>query len=164
MSFSSFWRRLCEALLGFLPRWSEAAVSDVSSSLKCWKHRWPGPPPLHNVGFKKILVETLNNVGHPTRCPQPLNSVRLMVSYIVQCLHKYFFSSPHIVQGRVPATSENKGRFPVNMNIKSSIICADTADALTRSQLEHDHRRRADRASQVTANFTRDRRRFHWHI
>ena len=44
------------------------------------------PPPLHNVGLKNILVETLNNVGHPTRCPQPLNSVRLMVSYIIQCL------------------------------------------------------------------------------
>ena len=36
-------------------------------------------PPLHNVSFKNILVETLNNVGHPTRCPQSLNSVRLMV-------------------------------------------------------------------------------------
>ena len=42
-----------------------------------------GTPPFHNVGFKKLLVETLNSVGHPTRCPQPLNSVRLMVSYIV---------------------------------------------------------------------------------
>ena len=33
-----------------------------------------------------------------------------------------------------------------------------------RSQLEHDHHRRADRARQITASFTRDRRRAHWHI
>ena len=50
-----------------------------------------GTPPFHNVSIKKILVETLNNVRHPTRCPQPLNSVRQMVSYIVQCLRNVFF-------------------------------------------------------------------------
>ena len=50
-----------------------------------------GTPPPHNGGFKKVIVETLNNVGHPTRCPQPLNSVRQMVSYIVQCLRNVFF-------------------------------------------------------------------------
>ena len=33
-----------------------------------------------------------------------------------------------------------------------------------RSQFEHDHRRRADRAPQIAASFTRDRRRAHWHI
>ena len=33
-----------------------------------------------------------------------------------------------------------------------------------RSQFEHDHRRRADRAPENTASFTRDRRRAHWHI
>ena len=60
-----------------------------------------GPPPLHNVSFKKTLVETLNNVGHPTRCPQPLNSVRLMVSYIVQRLHNYFFK-PTLCRGGGP--------------------------------------------------------------
>ena len=49
-----------------------------------------GTPPLHNVGFRKIIVETLNSVGHPTRCPQPLNSVRQKVSYIVQCLRNDF--------------------------------------------------------------------------
>ena len=45
-------------------------------------------PPSAHCGLQKILLETLNNVGQRTRCPQPLNSVRLMVSYIVQCLHK----------------------------------------------------------------------------
>ena len=62
-----------------------------------------GTPPLHNVGFKKSVVETLNNAGHPTRCPQPLNSVRLMVSYIVQCLHNYCFK-PTLCKEEVPAT------------------------------------------------------------
>ena len=33
-----------------------------------------------------------------------------------------------------------------------------------RSQFEHYHRRRADQAPQITASFTRDRRRAHWHI
>ena len=33
-----------------------------------------------------------------------------------------------------------------------------------RSQFEHDHRRRADREPQITASFTWDRRRAHWHI
>ena len=32
-----------------------------------------------------------------------------------------------------------------------------------RSQFEHDHRRRADRAPQITASFTRDRRQAHWY-
>ena len=60
-------------------------------------------PPLHNVGLN-IFAETLNNVGHPTRCPQPLDSVRLMVSYIALCLHNDFFYA-HIVRGGgVPAT------------------------------------------------------------
>ena len=62
-----------------------------------------GTPPLHNVGFQKILVETFNNVGHPTRCPQPLNSVRQTVSYIVQCLH-HDFLKPTLCRGGVPAT------------------------------------------------------------
>ena len=62
-----------------------------------------GTPPLHNVGFKKNIAETLNNVGHPTRCLQPLNSVRLMVSYIVQCLDNIFLS-PHCARGGRAAT------------------------------------------------------------
>ena len=33
-----------------------------------------------------------------------------------------------------------------------------------RSQFEHDHRRRADRAPEIEASFTQDRRRAHWHI
>ena len=33
-----------------------------------------------------------------------------------------------------------------------------------RSQFEHNHRRKADRAPQITASFTRDRRRAHWHM
>ena len=60
-----------------------------------------GTPPPHNGGFKKVIVETLNNVGHPTRCPQPLNSVRLMVSHIVQCLHSDFFK-PTLCKGGGP--------------------------------------------------------------
>ena len=32
------------------------------------------------------------------------------------------------------------------------------------SQFEHDHRRTADRAPQITASFTRDQRRAHWYI
>ena len=75
-----------------------------------------GTPPLHNVGFKNILVETLNNVGHPTRCPQSLNSVRLMVSYIVQCLHNYWFK-PTLCNGGVPAIVKVSGpllkRYPL---------------------------------------------------
>ena len=61
--------------------------------------------PLAQSGLQKILVETLNNVGHLTRCPQPLNSVRQMVSsYIVQCLHNEFFK-PILCKGGVRATS-----------------------------------------------------------
>ena len=33
-----------------------------------------------------------------------------------------------------------------------------------RSQFEHDHRRKADRAPQITPSFTQDRRLAHWHI
>ena len=70
-------------------------------------------PPLAQVGFRNILVETLNNVRHP--CPQPLSSVRLLVSYMVQCLHNVFLS-PHCARGgsRPPvkpfssATQKNK--------------------------------------------------------
>ena len=65
-----------------------------------------GTLPLHIVGLKNILVETLHNVGHPTRCPKPLNSVRLMVPYIVQCLHNDFFK-PALCRGGVPATCAN---------------------------------------------------------
>ena len=35
---------------------------------------------------------------------------------------------------------------------------------LKHPSLQHDHRRRADRTPQITASFTRDRRRAHWHI
>ena len=54
-----------------------------------------------------------------------------------------------------------RGRFALNMEIKSATTCADRQRY---SQFEHDHRRRADRAPQITASFTRDRRRVHWHI
>ena len=60
---------------------------------------------MHNVAFKKILVETLCNVRRPTRCPQPLHSVRLMVSYTVQCLRNDFFK-PTLCKGGIPATCE----------------------------------------------------------
>ena len=58
-----------------------------------------GTPPLHNVGINKVVVETLNNVVHPTRCPQPLNSVRLMVPE---------FLKPTLCKGGVPATCAQK--------------------------------------------------------
>ena len=63
-------------------------------------HRWPGPHPLHNVGFKKKLVETMNKVlwQTPARCRQPLNTVRPMVCYIVQCFH-YDFLTPTFCTG-----------------------------------------------------------------
>ena len=44
-----------------------------------------------------------------------------------------------------------KGRFALNVKIKSVIIFADRQ---RRSQFEHDHRRRADQAPQTTASFT----------
>ena len=72
-----------------------------------------GTLPLHIVGLKNILVETLHNVGHPTMCPKPLNSVRLMVPYIVQCLHNDFFK-PTLCRGgsrppvRMFAVTNNK--------------------------------------------------------
>ena len=58
-----------------------------------------GTPRLHKVDLKKILVQTLNDVGHPTRCPQPLNSVRLMVPE---------FLKPTLCKGGVPATCAQK--------------------------------------------------------
>ena len=51
------------------------------------------------------------------------------------------------------------------MNVRSSFILADTVDAFTATFLfEHDHRPRADRAPQITASVTRDKRQAHWHI
>ena len=50
----------------------------------------------------------------------------------------------------------------MDMKIKSAKIIF--ADSQRRSQFEHDHRRRADRAPQITASLTRDRRRDQWHI
>ena len=64
-----------------------------------------GTPPFDNVGFRNILVGTLNNVGHPTRRPHYLNSIRVMVSYIVQCLHNVYFKLTLRKRG-VPPTSE----------------------------------------------------------
>ena len=58
-------------------------------------------------------------------------------------------------------------RFALNMKTKSSIIFYSSRQWMRsqrRSQFEHDHRRRADRAPQITASHTRDRRRAHWHI
>ena len=52
-------------------------------------------------------------------------------------------------------------RFALNMKAQSAIIFAGRK---RRSQFEHDHRRRADRAPQITASFTRGRRRAHLHI
>ena len=94
-------------------------------------HRWPGPPRCTMWALKNILVETLNNVGHPTRCPQPLNSVRLMVSYIVQCLHNDFFK-PTLCKGGVPATCVFDlliATFPAESS-KSDVLLKETARAL----------------------------------
>ena len=66
-------------------------------------HRWPGSPPPCTMWTFKNSCGDMNNVGHPTRCPQPLNSVSPVVSYVVQCLQKDFFKA-HSVQGGVPAT------------------------------------------------------------
>lgn len=52
---------------------------------------------------EKILVETMNNLANPTRGRQPLNSVGLMVCYIVRCLHNNFLRPPY-TRGRVSAT------------------------------------------------------------
>ena len=59
------------------------------------------PPPGTIWALKKILVETLNNVGHPTRRPQPVNSVRLMVSCVVQRLRNDFLK-PTLYKGGGP--------------------------------------------------------------
>ena len=85
------------------PPWGTREKNACFSRIICSRSQVPGTPPLNNVGLKNVLVETLNNVGHPTRCPQPPNSVRLMVSYIVQCLHNDFFK-PTLCKGGVPAT------------------------------------------------------------
>ena len=63
-----------------------------------------------------------------------------------------------------------KGRFALIMNIKSYRVYlvlylgTQWMRSRRRSQFEHDHRQRADRTPQITASFTRDRRRAHWHI
>ena len=58
-----------------------------------------------------------------------------------------------------------KGHFAVNTNIKS-LICLWTqwVHSQRRSQFKQDYCRGADRAPQIKAGFTRDRRRTHWHI
>ena len=58
-----------------------------------------------------------------------------------------------------------KARFDVNMNIKSSIkyFRPSWGHSQRRSQFKHDYCRGADRAPQIAANFTRDRRRVHRH-
>ena len=56
-------------------------------------HEQPGPPPPSPCGLQKKLLETLNNVGRRTRCPQPLTFVRPTVSYIVQCRRNDFFKT-----------------------------------------------------------------------
>jgi len=51
------------------------------------------------------------------------------------------------------------------MNIKrSTIFWTQWMSWYRRSQFEHAHRRRFDRAPQITASFTRDRQRAHRHI
>ena len=50
------------------------------------------------------------------------------------------------------------------MNVKSDIIFSDTLDELIPTfAVERDHRRRSDLVPQITASFTPDRRRAHWH-
>lgn len=53
-----------------------------------------GTPPLAHCGRKRIPVDTLDNVAKPTRCRQPLNSIRLMVCYIFQNPRNDFLNPP----------------------------------------------------------------------
>ena len=60
-----------------------------------------GTPPSHIVGLKIILVETLNNVGHPTRCPQPIGTP----NGVLHCsMSPQWFFKPALCKGGVPAT------------------------------------------------------------
>ena len=54
-------------------------------------HTVAPPTPLHDVRVKLPLRKHLTlYVANPTRCRQPLNSVRLRMCYIVPSLHKEF--------------------------------------------------------------------------
>ena len=56
-------------------------------------------PPFAQCGHKKSLWIYLTiNIAHHTRCRKPLNLVRLVVCYIVQCLHKGVFT-PTLCRG-----------------------------------------------------------------
>ena len=72
---------------------------------------------------------------------------------------------PSLLSRLVLKCRKYKGRFPLIMNIKSS-ICGHSgcAHSHVRSLNTTDHRRRADRAPQIRASFTRDRRRAQWHM
>ena len=58
-------------------------------------------PPLAQCGLQKVIVETLNKVGHHLAYRIEKLWTPCGVSYIVQCLHKDFRKA-HIVQGGGP--------------------------------------------------------------
>ena len=57
-----------------------------------------------------------------------------------------------------------KGRFALNMKISLLHLRTESMRSQRRLQFGHGHRRRADRAPQIPASFTRDRRRAHRHV
>ena len=98
-------------------------ADETTPPLEC-PYRGPGPSPFHNVGFKQILMETSNNLGYPTRCPQPLNSVRLliMVSYntLVSASTMFFFK---------PTLCKGKSRQPVHQVMPFARSASPALDA-----------------------------------
>ena len=65
-------------------------------------------PPVGQCGRKNIIEELLNHGANPTRCRQPpLNSVRLVVCYIIP--QGCFYA--HVVQGGGAATCDTTAMF-----------------------------------------------------
>ena len=91
-------------------------------------------------------------------------SLPSLTSFGAACVKLCGLPRPSLDRTTVAAVSSSlhrkyKVRFELNMNIKQSIIFSNTVDAFT-AKVE----RGADRAPQITASFTRDRRRAHSHI
>lgn len=61
-----------------------------------------GTPLLHNVGVKQIILD-IEQYSNPTRRRQPFNSVRLIVCYVVQCVHEDCFTPTLWKGGSRPA-------------------------------------------------------------
>lgn len=56
----------------------------------------------HHVGGLNFLVEIINNIANSTSYRQPCTSVHLVVSDVVQCIHKDVFTSIFILEGESP--------------------------------------------------------------